>query len=179
MPCWPTRYSSNFRQGKFLRMRSCRVAWVAWRRRSARTSGSNSVQTARVLSWWSPTRRPVCTRVPVPASRSPCMATSTPSWPARHVARGGKRVAGHGALDTVMAGLACGEVSLLAWEILHPGVNAFLTIDDESAMETVRLLAAGRHGDAPLVAGESAVAGLAGCLGALGHEQVRAQPCLE
>ncbi|WP_265307100.1 diaminopropionate ammonia-lyase [Verminephrobacter eiseniae] len=90
-------------------------------------------------------------------------------------ARAGKPVAVHGDLDTVMAGLACGEVSLLAWEILHPGVNAFLTIDDESALETVRLLAAGRHGDAPLVAGESAVAGLAGCLGALGHEQVRAQ----
>ncbi len=81
----------------------------------------------------------------------------------------------HGDLDTVMAGLACGEVSLLAWEILHPGAHAFLTIDDESALETVRLLAAGRYGDAPLVAGESAVAGLAGCLGALGDAQVRAQ----
>ncbi|KJK14116.1 diaminopropionate ammonia-lyase [Burkholderiaceae bacterium 16] len=90
-------------------------------------------------------------------------------------ARAGKPVAVHGDLDTVMAGLACGEVSLLAWEILHPGAHAFLTIDDESALETVRLLAAGRYGDAPLVAGESAVAGLAGCLGALGDAQVRAQ----
>ncbi|MDF3836867.1 diaminopropionate ammonia-lyase [Cupriavidus basilensis] len=89
--------------------------------------------------------------------------------------RAGKPVAVHGDLDTVMAGLACGEVSLLAWEILHPGAHAFLTIDDESALETVRLLAAGCYGDAPLVAGESAVAGLAGCLGALGDAQVRAQ----
>src|SRR6218665_2897331 len=178
MPGWPTRYSSNFRQGKFLRMRSCRVAWVAWRRRSARTSGSNSVQTARVLSWgggvgggvwghlWEQlgaTRRRF---VGVEPDKAACLYER---------ARAGKPVAVHGDLDTVMAGRACGEVSVLAWGILHPGVNAFLTIDDESALETVRLLAAGRHGDAPLVGGEAAVAVLAGGLGALGHEQVRAQ----
>ena len=58
-----------------------------------------------------------------------------------------------------MAGLACGEVSLLAWEVLHPGAQAFLTVDDEAALQTVRLLASGRYGDGPVVAGESAVAG--------------------
>lgn len=87
-------------------------------------------------------------------------------------AKAGKPVAVHGELDTVMAGLACGEVSLLAWEILHPGVQAFLTIDDASALETMRLLADPRHGDAPLVAGESAVAGLTGCLAALADPSV-------
>lgn len=87
-------------------------------------------------------------------------------------AKAGKPVAVHGELDTVMAGLACGEVSLLAWEILHPGVQAFLTIDDAAALETMRLLADQRHGDAPLVAGESAVAGLTGCLAALADPAV-------
>jgi diaminopropionate ammonia-lyase len=90
-------------------------------------------------------------------------------------ARAGKPVAVHGDLDTVMAGLACGEVSLLAWSILKPGAFGFLTIDDESALDTVRLLASGRYGDAPIVAGESAVAGLTGCLAALADETVRAQ----
>lgn len=90
-------------------------------------------------------------------------------------ARAGKPVAVHGELDTVMAGLACGEVSLLAWEVLHPGAQAFLTIDDESALETVRLLADCRYEDAPLVAGESAVAGLAGCLGAMANPAARAE----
>ncbi|QYY28423.1 MULTISPECIES: diaminopropionate ammonia-lyase [Cupriavidus] len=88
-------------------------------------------------------------------------------------ARAGKPVAVHGDLDTVMAGLACGEVSLLAWEILHPGAHAFLTIDDESALDCVRLLADSPYGDAPVVAGESAVAGLAGSLGALAAPAVR------
>ncbi|MFJ4290913.1 diaminopropionate ammonia-lyase [Cupriavidus sp. NPDC089707] len=90
-------------------------------------------------------------------------------------ARAGKPVAVHGDLDTVMAGLACGEVSLLAWEVLHPGAHAFLTIDDASALESVRLLADGRYGDAPIVAGESAVAGLAGCLGAVADPATREQ----
>lgn len=79
-------------------------------------------------------------------------------------AKAGKPVTVHGDLDTMMAGLACGEVSLLAWEILHPGTRAFMTIPDEAAMDAMRLLAAGSGTDAPLVAGESAVAGLAGLL---------------
>ncbi|WP_324830277.1 diaminopropionate ammonia-lyase [Pseudomonas saxonica] len=93
-------------------------------------------------------------------------------------ARAGHPVAVHGTLDTVMAGLACGEVSLLAWEILYTGTKAFLTTDDESALEAMRLLADRRYGDAPIVAGESAVAGLAGCLGALANPDARAQLAL-
>ncbi|WP_249205020.1 diaminopropionate ammonia-lyase, partial [Achromobacter sp. Marseille-Q0513] len=88
-------------------------------------------------------------------------------------ARAGEPVAVHGDLDTVMAGLACGEVSLLAWEVLHPGAQAFLTVDDEAALQTVRLLASGRYGDGPVVAGESAVAGLTGCLAALADPALR------
>lgn len=90
-------------------------------------------------------------------------------------AKQGKPVAVHGELDTVMAGLACGEVSLLAWEILKPGAQAFLTIDDESALEAMRILADGRFGDAPIVAGESAVAGLVGALAAAGDTELRKQ----
>ncbi len=42
-----------------------------------------------------------------------------------------------------------------------------MTIPDRAALELMRLLAAGTRGDTPVVAGESAVAGLAGALGAL------------
>jgi len=69
-----------------------------------------------------------------------------------------------GELDTVMAGLACGEVSLLAWKILSTEASAVVSVDDTSAMHCMRLLADGRSGDRPIVAGESAVAGLAGFL---------------
>ncbi|GHE20347.1 diaminopropionate ammonia-lyase [Halomonas urumqiensis] len=79
-------------------------------------------------------------------------------------ARAGSPVAVEGELDTLMAGLACGEVSLLAWEVLDEGVDDFMTVTDDAAVEVMRLLAEGVGGDAPLVAGESAVAGLAGVL---------------
>ena len=67
----------------------------------------------------------------------------------------------HGDLDTVMAGLACGEVSLLAWSILETYVPHFITIKDDSISKTMKLLA---NRQMPIVAGESAVAGLAGFL---------------
>ena len=76
----------------------------------------------------------------------------------------GRPTPAEGALDTIMAGLACGEVSILAWRILEAGADAFITIGDEAAAECMRVLASGQFGDAPLVAGESAVAGLAGLL---------------
>jgi diaminopropionate ammonia-lyase len=76
----------------------------------------------------------------------------------------GKPTPAEGALDTIMAGLACGEVSILAWRILDIGADAFMSIDDEAAADCMRLLAEGRGGDNPVVAGESAVAGLAGFL---------------
>ena len=76
----------------------------------------------------------------------------------------GRPTPAHGPLDTIMGGLACGEVSLLAWRILETGADAFATIGDDAAVECMRLLAEGRCGDDPIVAGESAVAGLAGLL---------------
>ena len=69
-----------------------------------------------------------------------------------------------GELDTLMAGLACGNPSLLAWEIIDEGIDDFITVTDGAAVEAMRLLAQGVNGDSPLVAGESAVAGLVGLL---------------
>jgi diaminopropionate ammonia-lyase len=90
-------------------------------------------------------------------------------------ANAGHPVAAEGDLDTIMAGLACGEPSLLAWKILQPGADAFMTVTDGAAMESMRLLADGAHGDPPLVAGESAVAGLAGLLLAAEDPDARAR----
>jgi diaminopropionate ammonia-lyase len=85
----------------------------------------------------------------------------------------GRPVKVAGDLDTIMAGLACGEVSLLAWRILNPGADAFMTIGDSTAAAFMRILADGRHGDPALVAGESAVAGLAGAILAAGDAPAR------
>ncbi|HWI81905.1 diaminopropionate ammonia-lyase [Ramlibacter sp.] len=89
-------------------------------------------------------------------------------------ARRGRITAVPGELDTLMAGLACGEVSPLAWEILETGADAFATIGDEAAVATMRLLADGSDGDPPIVAGESAVAGLAAAIGISANPAQRA-----
>ena len=75
-------------------------------------------------------------------------------------AREGKPVVVDGDLETLMAGLACGEVSALAWEILDVGANDFLTINEEAVPLTMQLLADGFGDDVKIEAGESAVAGL-------------------
>jgi len=89
-------------------------------------------------------------------------------------ARNGQLTAVTGELDTLMAGLACGEVSLLAWEILERGANAFCTVDDDAAVAVMRLLAHPQGPDTAIVAGESAVAGLAAAIGVLSDPTARA-----
>lgn len=89
-------------------------------------------------------------------------------------ARVGRPVAVAGDLETVMGGLAAGECSMLAWELLWTGADDFLTVPDSAACDVMRLLSRGPAGDPPVVAGESAVAGLAGALAALQHSDIAA-----
>lgn len=86
-------------------------------------------------------------------------------------AEAGEPVAVPGELDTLMAGLACGEPSLIAWQELERGASAFAAVSDASAVECMRLLA---RRVPPVVAGESAVAGLAALLLAAGDPLSRA-----
>ncbi len=87
--------------------------------------------------------------------------------------RNGRPTAVSGDLDTIMAGLACGEVSLLAWEILEHGADAVVVVDDGQAADCMRLLADSRYRDPAVVAGESAVAGLAALLAVAGDPAAR------
>lgn len=75
-----------------------------------------------------------------------------------------------GELETIMAGLSCGEVSLIAWEILKDTVAGFISIDDNIVPTVMKMLAKEN-----IVSGESAVAGLAGFLLASSDEEVRAK----
>lgn len=77
----------------------------------------------------------------------------------------GRAAAATGAVDSVMAGLACGEASPLAWRFLEHSVDAFLTIKDEAAVAAMRRLAAGSTREPPQVVGECGAAGLAALAG--------------
>lgn len=74
-----------------------------------------------------------------------------------------------GALDTVMAGLACGEVSPVAWDILKTGINCYATIADKHALQAMRVFAKPMGNDPKIVSGETGSTGLGLLLAAHGN----------
>ena len=60
-----------------------------------------------------------------------------------------------GDLDTIMAGLACGEPSEIAWNVLWPLVDAFLSVPDYIAARGMRILATPLKDDPFVISGES------------------------
>jgi len=58
---------------------------------------------------------------------------------------------------SIMAGLNCGNVSIVAWPVIERGVDAFVTVTDGAAEDAMRELAR-----AGIVAGETGAAALAG-----------------
>lgn len=76
------------------------------------------------------------------------------------VAGDGKtRVVG-GGLQTIMAGLACGEPNTLSWDILRNHADAFLSCCDWMSAKGMRMLAAPLAGDPVLISGESGAIGM-------------------
>jgi diaminopropionate ammonia-lyase len=118
---------------------------------------------ARFWLAWGP-KRPRF--VAVEPARADCLVRSLEA---------GRPVVVHGDLETVMAGLACGEVSELAWEVLREGADAALAIGDDWAIAAVRALAAPRDGDPAIVAGETGGAGLAALLALADRAEMRAR----
>ncbi len=68
----------------------------------------------------------------------------------------GEPVTVPGPHDSIMAGLNCGTVSMIAWPIMRDGFDWSVAIDDEAAAEAMRLLA-----DEGIVAGETGAATVA------------------
>lgn len=60
-----------------------------------------------------------------------------------------------GDMPTIMAGLACGEPSGIAWEILRDNADAFIACSDRVALKGMRLLGRPPEGDPPVISGES------------------------
>ena len=60
-----------------------------------------------------------------------------------------------GDMQTIMAGLACGEPNIISWDILKNHVKAFVSCPDWVAEKGMRMLAAPIKGDRPVTSGES------------------------
>lgn len=72
---------------------------------------------------------------------------------------GEPRIVG-GDLQTIMAGLACGEPNIIGWDILRNHVSAFVSCPDWVSAKGMRMLAAPVKGDPKVVSGESGAVGM-------------------
>ena len=71
-----------------------------------------------------------------------------------------------GDLQTIMAGLACGEPNTISWDILRNHVSAFLSCPDWVSAKGMRMLGVPVKGDPVVISGESGAVGM-GCLDAI------------
>lgn len=60
-----------------------------------------------------------------------------------------------GDLDTIMAGLACGDPSPVSFEILRDNADIFFNVPDNVAARGMRILGCPLHGDPFIISGES------------------------
>ena len=60
-----------------------------------------------------------------------------------------------GDMRTIMAGLACGEVCSVAWELLNRCADCFITVTDPVAARGMRVLGNPMGGDPRVISGES------------------------
>ena len=89
-------------------------------------------------------------------------------------AKAGAPVTIEGDLATLMAGLAAGEVSPLAWTVLRSVADGFVYVPDGDVPPLMRRLAAPTGGDPAVEAGESALCGLAAALRIAGEAEAAA-----
>ena len=63
-----------------------------------------------------------------------------------------------GEMDSIMAGLCCGEPCSIGWKILHDHADDFVSVPDYVAAEGMRILGNPLPGDTRVIAGESGAA---------------------
>lgn len=118
--------------------------------------GGIAASAAGYLSIVMGSKRPIFTVVD--PSRAACIVES---------AKAGKPVVIPHGEPTVMAMLECYEPSLVAWRILSRVADAFMTVDEDDAVDVMKRLANPSAGDPAVVAGESGGVGLAGLIKAI------------
>lgn len=88
------------------------------------------------------------TTVIVEANQADCLYKSA-------AAGDGKPHAVYGDMQTIMAGLACGEPNTISWEILKNNASFFVSCPDWVSARGMRILGAPIQGDPQVVSGES------------------------
>ncbi len=81
--------------------------------------------------------------------------------------------------ETMMAGLSCGEISLLAWEVLSRCTSLALSIEDTAVPLAMQILGKGLAHNTAIEAGECAVPGLISILAIQQEDALRKQLALD
>jgi diaminopropionate ammonia-lyase len=79
-----------------------------------------------------------------------------------------------GPLETIMAGLACGDPSPLAWRLLWDCADAFVASPDYVAAKGMRVFGVPLDGDPPVISGESGAVTLGALMFIMEHAEGRA-----
>ncbi len=79
-----------------------------------------------------------------------------------------------GDLNTIMAGLACGEPNTIGWSILKNHADVFLSCPDWTAARGMRMLSSPVKGDPRVISGESGAVGM-GVLAAIMEDETYAE----
>ncbi|MFO7988071.1 MAG: diaminopropionate ammonia-lyase [Desulfotignum sp.] len=109
-------------------------------------AGVGSFAAAMLASFASLAKGAAPTFIVVEPEGAPCLFESI---------KKGERIRVKGDLATIMAGLSCGEPSLMGWEILKSGASAFLMCADEVARRGMKVLGNPLAGDPGIISGES------------------------
>ena len=78
-----------------------------------------------------------------------------------------------GDLDSIMAGLCCGEACTIGWNELEKRADAFISMPDEIAARGMRILGNPAGADSRVISGESGAAGLGFAAAVLMDESLR------
>ena len=81
--------------------------------------------------------------------------------------------------ETIMAGLSCGEVSPLAWEVLWRCTDHFVTVADDFVAPAMRCLASGELGGGKIEGGECSTAGLIALIAIATNQKLRGEFSLD
>ncbi len=78
-----------------------------------------------------------------------------------------------GKMNTIMAGLACGEPCTIGWQVLESVADAFLSVRESVAADGMRVLASPCPGDSAIVSGESGAAAFGAAVNVLLDESLK------
>ena len=78
-----------------------------------------------------------------------------------------------GDMDSMMAGLCCGEPCTISWEILNAYADAFISCSDGYSARGMRLLGRPEGEDAAVISGESGAVGAGVLEGILKEERLQ------